>query len=393
MNRAFSTFTLFPLLVSMMAGCLAPDSSDELPIRWGLGLTLPSQLPPPGPFREGTENTTALLQAMNRTIAQVLRDCHAEDPARASEEAWNIMASGRVYGGIRVAINACSNRSEQARLLTEATRRNGTEWQVYSQLRQKAREAMAEMEDLLSRLPPPGSMADAQLLRSMMIRHTNLREFLGTADSLFEGYNKSRNPLNLESAFLNVLNPINGKDPTIFFLARWPWSSGICNPPDLARLVAWMDSEIEWILAEALRVEPPPKDAPLEDIPITEIYGAVLKSIEPAFRYYASLGWWPGMLADVHLLTWYRGVLETHAHNHLPTREEARYLVAVHQSRNRSWDTETQIQALQGRIDGPASWEAHEPEARQALALSKMRSGFSDLRCTGVHEMSKGAAR
>ncbi|MCA1810423.1 MAG: hypothetical protein LC623_00225 [Halobacteriales archaeon] len=379
MNRIFPTFSFLLLLAIALSGCQGRLNDPPRPtIQWGLGLQIPESLPAAGPFREGAENTTAFLHALNQTLAKVIKDCRGNQEHLAT--ARKNIDSGLFLFAIEQAIDDCADFWNQARKLVESTRANGTEAETFARLEREAMETIARQANRLSQLPPPGSVADAEVQGRLMSSNVYSADIIDTAQDAFAAYNRTGDKGDLEVAYLNTLLSINAEDATLFFIYHYPWSNGTCTRPDVSELAKWLDSEISWIINASLVLEPPHPS-----IPINQIYGEMVKGIQPYFRYYESRGWWPAMLGLVGIVTFDRAVLETHKENRLPTREEANYLFALHQSMNRTWSGELLMTSLNGRINDGGPWEeVHEPEARQALALEKIRPGFLGLHCTGT---------
>src|SRR5439155_7119428 len=122
-------------------------------------------------------------------------------------------------------------------------------------------------------------------------------------------------------------------------------------------------------------------EPPSEGLPVNEVYGNVLKGLQPNFAYYSAKGWWPALLGQEKSVTLDLGILGTHATNRLPTRDEATHLLAQHESTRRALDTEELMQAFEGQLGSGIPWEKDASRAREALALSAMTSGFATLRC------------
>jgi hypothetical protein len=364
-------FSLSILLFGALAGCFGQHpttTATEPPIHWGLGLTIPHPLPAPGPFREGQDNTTAFAVTLNRTITQVLKDCKA--PAGILPQAREQIRLELFFIAILTAIDGCGNTDEQARQLREETKRDGTANETYARLRAQAVQAVADENALLSHLRPPGSIPDADVQGTLMGYVASLAAFIDTGDKSMADYNRTNRDVSLDTAYLNILSPINAKDAYAFMVERYPWSDGVCTHPDLDVLKARISSEIAWIL-NASRVLEPPR----EGEPFSQIYGYTLKGTLPAFQYFAAQGWWQPMLGQLTTLSWDRGHLETHQDNRLPTREEADYLYALYQSTNRTWGIETRMDYFKWQL---SNWSEPEFEARAALGLSKMHDGRLD---------------
>ncbi|HUR63721.1 MAG TPA: hypothetical protein VM241_04485, partial [Candidatus Thermoplasmatota archaeon] len=160
-----------------------------------------------------------------------------------------------------------------------------------------------------------------------------------------------------------------------------PWSDGICTPPDIHDLQVRATTEIAWVL-NASRVLEPPRNGE----PFSQIYGYTLKGTLPAFLYYENHGWWPPMLGTLTTLSWDRGHLETHEGNRLPTHEEAEYLFALHQSTNRTWGGDIQMDYFKWQLD---AWSEPEFEARQALALGKIHDEYLTVHCEPPPEIQR----
>jgi hypothetical protein len=255
---------------------------------------------------------------------------------------------------------------------------NGTEERDFWRLQARANQSMAEAADYISRyLASPGTVVDAEVQDHIMFQHTSyLLNFNGARRSL-DGYRQNHNRLDLNTAFLNVLVPLYGVDSTAHFMARFPWSKGVCEAPDVAVYGAKLMGQISHLMNESLRLEPPS-----EGFPVNEIYGALLKGSNIVVPYLVQREWWPGVVGEAGTLTLFQGILDTHASNRLPTQAEALYLFALHQRDNRTLTGEGEMRYFNGQLNSHSSWEEnHEFEARKALALSKMRSGFQDLHC------------
>jgi hypothetical protein len=199
---------------------------------------------------------------------------------------------------------------------------------------------------------------------------STLAAWIETADRSFADYNRTHRDVSLDTAYLNLLESTNTRDVFTYFVARWPWSEGVCAHPDLDTLKARISAEIAWVLNTSRMVEPP-----REGEPLSQIYGYTHKGTLVAFQYYAAHGWWQPMLGLLTTLSWDRGHLETHQDNRLPTREEANYLFAQYQSTNRTWGIETRMDYFKWQL---GNWSEPEFLARGALGLRAMHDGVLD---------------
>jgi hypothetical protein len=286
------------------------------------------------------------------------------------------MDSGLLLEEITQTLLACSDPWEPGTQLAKSARENRTEAATFDRLHRGAVAAVQTQADRLTARPQPGTLADTQVLARLMSTNSFFSRVISTAERAFASYNSTHNPLDLDSAFLNTLRPTLGTAPLTAFVEAYPWSTGVCQAPDTLALATRLRTEVGWILNESKRLEPPSPD-----LPISEIYGSTLKTTLPNLQHYTQHAWWPALLRLSRAVSLDRAMLETYANNRLPTREEARFLVAEYQHNHRSWDTESIVADLGSRINDRADWEDHVPEAREALALAKMEAAFTGLRC------------
>ncbi|HUR64695.1 MAG TPA: hypothetical protein VM241_09460, partial [Candidatus Thermoplasmatota archaeon] len=262
MMRILSLFILFS---GGLAGCLGQQHPAGDPaVHWGLGLTIPASLPPPGPFLEGEASTAAFAAALNETIAQVVKDCKAPDSTLS--EARGQLASELFFLAILTTVRGCVDTGEQARQMRTESRRDGSAEKVFVQLRARAVQAVADESALMSRLPPPGSLADIHVQSTLMGYIASLAAFIDTGDKSMEDYNRTQEEGSLDTAYLNLLESINASDGYTHFVARYPWSDGICTPPDIHDLQVRATTEIAWVLNASRVLEPPRNGEPFSQI-------------------------------------------------------------------------------------------------------------------------------
>lgn len=368
------------LAVYLLSGCLSlPGPSHggpafSAPVRsWGLGLEVPSELPPLGAFWENASEIERLESFLAHDGVEILRECgqgNASEVLGDLAQDYHLTAIEDVYHG-------CSQSAyRDDEVLVGQARASGTEAAVYQRLRADALAALERAQAALDRFEGPGTVVEAEVLYKIVNRHLFDRESVNTAANSFAGYEEDRRPINLENAYLQLLVPSLESNVTLQLLQRYPWTRPVCEAPDLDALSGRYQAKYDHALALAKSYAQPG-----DEEWVSNMYGSLLKVTGPRFEFSRDHGYWASLLGGETYLNWDVGYLENYTASKLPTREEASYLVAQYRNSTRTLVTEYDLSSLLGQLDFDYPWEGNEWQPIRALTVSSLGWEFDQLRC------------
>ena len=321
-------------------GDASPASARIAPL--GLGIDVPPELPPAGPFREDRQHLATLERFLTDEGGRMLGRCGHPDGSRTVKAE---LEDERHLFAVEGLISACSRPTQELdQFYADNAIRDGNEEHVRDDLHARAVSALANLTKRLDEHPGPGNAVEAQLLYALMVLHQFNRASIETAMLLWIPYEDGsrRDNLQLRNVYLNLLGPRAESEIMVELLDRYPWSGLTCSKPDMVALGDRVASTLSKAAASA--------EANAEDSDKKRRfwYGKLFNATIPNFEFYREHGWWLGMLAvevkaEADLVYWDN---RTYAPA-WPTMEEAKFLLAQKRNESRTlWHEEMLSQYL-----------------------------------------------
>lgn len=371
-------FAALTLLTLAHAACLGkPDPiepSTTVPApAWGLGLDL-SSTPAAGPFLENVSQLALLNETLRRHANHLPSTCGGKPASHATRE---LLEDGHLLAVVDGLYTDC-----HADLLDDVERwvkdamAAGREASVYGALRRNATWAMNASESAIGSIAPD-TLVEAELLDAMIRNHMRDVSNLGNAERSFQAYRSEGEDIHLKNAFFQLAVPWIEANVTRALTSDPLWSkNGGCLPSGASEWAAEADRRLAALVKSAAS-KSPSSDA----LFVSNMYGKLLRVDWPNLNYSAARGWesWP--LRTLSRLSWDEAYWSNDSAPRLPNREEARYLVSVHESRGRTLATEAELAPLKSLIDDAFVWEHEEVPARQSLALAGFQSAYLRMPC------------
>ena len=367
-------------LAILLAGCAKPDETEdaEVEIRYGLGLEVPSPLPPRGPFLEGGTVVTDLRAKLEQMVPAVLEGCGAPF---TPEEIASAMDSDLLYASIYAVYNNCQrNLWPEAERMAKEAKRNGTEKQTHARYLSEARASIDRQARLIDTVSQGATVAEVEMVSKIQAQLIMKVVGLDTQQRAMDHYlNVSQDEFELANVFVGLMfGPDEATTQAI--LQTYPWTASSCRLPGAENLEARIYSKLEKALDLARQWERP-GDAEFVNRP----YGALLKGHVPMVAYASERDWWQVLLRVEMELDDIIAYYQTFEINILPTQDEARYLVALYWNQSRSLVIQDRLDSLAYQMEYTGlSWEENDLRARQALSLSKMEWTFAQVVCDDV---------
>ena len=368
------------LMVPLLTGCSEPEAKPEDPIVWGLGLDLPAELPPPGPFLEDDSELQHLFAFANESIRPMFDRC--EHPDRPERFVSNLAAKRDMYAFIHLRDVCEKSDSQASRAAAMAAIANGTEVSEFQARSERMNATLDALVDALHALPTPRTRTDAEF-HAWIARYVHERIlYREGAISNYQSYIETKGQqyaeMHLINAFRTTFNVPRYAEAYLHFMQDydWTWQDGACALPAVeaahAEIQASYDRALE--LAQDLA---DPDDAQW----ISTFYGDLVKIRKPSIAFYAREGFVPALLHLQHDLDFQVAYWENLTTDRRPTLEEAEWLIADHHARGRALameDVWTNEYAVMKQAD---FWEADPDTAVRPIALQAVHWRFADLQC------------
>jgi hypothetical protein len=380
----------FALLLLMtgasLSGCVeradeTREDAHEFP-PLGLDLQVPHSLPLPGRFAEDSDlaSFAAFLVVEG---GKILAEC---GNSNGGERVRLYLDRQDFHNAIHYLFYGCEG--DESRAYAELAISESQERATYDLLRAEALSAYEEARRRLNELPGPGTRTEAQYISYLMVRniwdHLRIERAAPLVWNPYED-GSARDRLQLQNAYLQLLNARGGSENIMKIIERYPWTSPSCIAPDLDGLLYRIDRSVNRTLALARGHGHDDVDVPLEGVHFhyTWVRDWLLPDLELARRD----GWWPRLLAlEVHFESWV-SYWESFSAPAWPTLEEAEYLLALFRNESRSIFAEQAIEPHlvyfeERRSDGELGWRrAVDPP--QVLRLMALRWPWAELDCPG----------
>ena len=367
------------LAAVLLAGCLSNGAAINTPPaspHFGLGLELPTEAPPPGPYLEGTDVTTFLAQ-LERGARTALEACGKPEATQYIVDGIR-NSSTPLFAGTMGVYNACqgdlwSGAEAQAR----KAKQDGREGEVFGEALQRAQASLDNQTRRLDALAPPASVPEVQLQGKLMEQVLWRRAIVAAQPAAFEIYQKSRDEFELANILMS-LQGVQTDELAQPALLMGSAGSRICNVPN----VQAYESRVADKLAGALELAQKHGTAEESQF-VNEVYGRLRLVTSPDIGFAIEHHWWQHLLREEMDLDHHTAYYQTYDDSALPSQSEAVLLVAQYWNTTRSLATDDRLQSLADQMQLPNPWGTDLLRPRLAAALSEMEWSYSQVECVG----------
>ena len=363
-------FLILAMLV--LSGCMTAPRETAEP-RYGLGLEIPSQLPPPGPYLEGSAVVHAFRQKVQAMLPQVLQACGANVTTAEIRKALDL---DPLYAGVYGVYGQCQGDiSAEANRIAREAKRNGTEEETYAHYVAQAKASLEREIALLDAAPTGGTVAEVEMVSKLQSEVLGRALAFETIQGWMDHYlNVSRDEFDLSNVFINLMSY---ETTTKRILDTYEWTNSTCHIPNQDQLEQRVKDKLEHAIELARKWDNP------ETPEASNAYGTLTQSFQPMIAFASEHDWWQLLLRDEMEMDHIIAEYETQGADALPTPEEARYLVALYWNQSRNLVFQDRLDSLADQMEYAlgGGWYEDDLRPRMALGLAQVEWTYSQVIC------------
>lgn len=385
MSHRLKIILLTAIAVLPISGCIGPDSptesrpsqDSEWTPHFGLGLNNTHPLPKPGEFAAGPGPVEKWIRVLSRFIESDRLPCapelRKEVLVNTTEHSNPLLLIDAIQGICFPAADAESwekvaefrDHRDSGRIeedVNDGHAQAGAEW-----------EAAAKSIESLKFGP---NATDLEVIARLMEVHLISRNQPDFGIKSWKAFEETDKDIDLHTAFLNILSP-QYQSRSVAALAEYihPYVKETCAPTGHDAYLRHFTDRAEDIQSTIVN------DVYRHHPDLKRPAGVVLQRSLPRIDAAEARGWWPVAYAHEARLTWTEEYYRLVGAEHLPTREEANYLLAAYRSTPRTlWGDQHALDVL-NLVEAPYEWEGDLDRVLRAYAAPAANPGFYEVNC------------